>query len=148
MKDFKEIEREQIERIAESLNDMEPGTREYEQASETLKTFKQMSAMSDQKERESRLAEEKTKAETAKLNAEADKAKAEAKKAKLDPWITFGTALFGAAVGALSTVFNTEKLFEASQYAMNRDDRTITDLPTAKSIISNSITSLLKGVKK
>jgi len=148
MKSLKEVENGQIERVVESLADMEPGTMEYAQAIETLSSLKKMSIMSEQKERETSVAEEKTKAETAKLNAEADKAKAEAKKAKLDPWIAFGTALFGAFVSAAGTVFTAEKYFEASENAMNHDDETITTSPTARSIVSNSITSLLKGVKK
>lgn len=148
MEDMKQIEDREIERIAKSLEDMESGTREYDQAVETLKTLKQMKMMSDQKEREVSLAEEKTKAETAKLNAEADKAKAEAQKAKVDPWITFGTALFGAVMSCLGAAFTAEKYFEASENAMHHDDETITTSPTARSIVSNSITGLLKGGRK
>jgi len=146
---------ERENKIFEAMEASELGSTEHQRLLEDWKEVQllhqQMEINATKLEKEQKttnLDTEKAEAEVAKTKAEAKKASSEGFKAKIEPWLQFGGVLLGGLMSAFAMSFTTERNAQLTENMLEYEKNGIYDVPTAKSVISGTVSGMLRGGKK
>jgi len=141
--------------IFKALESSEPGTTEHQRLLEDWKEIQLLrqqmelnATRLDKEKKSSDIEEEKVKAEVDKTKAEAKKASGESFKARIEPWLQFGGVLLGGLASAFAMAFTTERNAQLTESMIDYEKNGIYDVPSARSIVSGTISGMIRSGKR